>query len=209
MDAFKSDIVSETILRRLLNQDVMHQIRCKGKEKDDPSMVIYQQGKPVDYFVLILEGRVEVTVGRESLIFESGPFTYFGTQALVQNVNVGEYAAAWRTNSHAPSATRKLTKQSRIAGRAVESPQAIKGSLQSLNMDAMLRHTFVPDYSVRAITEVFYIAIKRTLYLAAKRATLMERAQRLGELPFSNEPIDEEVEKVGDAQMSHFRFGVF
>lgn len=75
----------------------------------------------------------------------------------------------------------------------VDSP--LQGSLQSLNMDAMLRHTFVPDYSVRAITEVFYIAIKRTLYLAAKRATLMERSQRLGELG-SNEPIDDEVEKV-------------
>lgn len=62
-------------------------------------------------------------------------------------------------------------------------------------MDAMLRHTFVPDYSVKAVTEVFYITIKRTLYLAAKRATLMERAQKLGE-PGSNEPIDEEVEKV-------------
>lgn len=92
VDAFKSDIVSETILRRLLNQDVMQQIRSKGKEKDDPSMIIYQQGKPADYFVLILEGRVEVTVGRESLIFESGPFTYFGTQALVQNVGVGKSA---------------------------------------------------------------------------------------------------------------------
>lgn len=68
--------------------------------------------------------------------------------------------------------------------------------MQSLNMDALLRHTFVPDYSVKAITEVFYIAIKRTLYLAAKRATLMERAQKLGEQPVNNEPIDEEVEKV-------------
>lgn len=83
--------MSETILRRLLSQDVIHQIRSKGKEKDDPSLIIYQQGKPVDYFVLILEGRVEVTVGREGLLFESGPFTYFGTQALVQNVSVGEY----------------------------------------------------------------------------------------------------------------------
>lgn len=52
-------------------------------------MVIYQQGKPVDYFVLILEGRVEVQVGRENLLFESGPFTYFGIQALAQNVGVG------------------------------------------------------------------------------------------------------------------------
>jgi metal transporter CNNM len=48
------------------------------------------QGKAVDYFVLILEGRVEVMVGKENMIFESGPFTYFGTQALVQNIGMGE-----------------------------------------------------------------------------------------------------------------------
>lgn len=63
-------------------------------------------------------------------------------------------------------------------------------------MDAMLRHTFVPDFTVKAVTEVFYIAIKRTLYLAAKRATLMERAQRMGGDSNFNDPIDEEVEKV-------------
>lgn len=85
----------------------------------------------------------------------------------------------------------------------MDAPQAIKGSLQSLNMDALLRHTFVPDYSVRALTEVFYIAIKRTLYLAAKRATLMERAQKLGEQPANNEPIDEEVEKVRGIEHVH------
>lgn len=72
-------------------------------------------------------------------------------------------------------------------------------------MDAMLRHTFVPDYSVKAVTEVFYIAIKRTLYLAAKRATLMERAQRQGD-PGSNEPIDEEVEKVNKSFFFEYVF---
>lgn len=51
---------------------------------------IYEQGKPADYFVLVLEGRVEVTVGQEQLLFECGPFTYFGTQALVQSVGVGK-----------------------------------------------------------------------------------------------------------------------
>lgn len=166
VESFKPDVVSETILRRLLNQDIIHNIKCKGKDKHDPSMVIYQQGKPVDYFVLILEGRVEVQVGRENLLFESGPFTYFGIQALAQNVGV-------------------------------DSPQQqlVKGSLQSLNMDAMLRHTFVPDYTVRAVTDVLYIAMKRTLYLAAKRATLMERSQKTEDLG-SSEPIDEEVEKL-------------
>lgn len=41
--------------------------------------------------MLILEGRVEVTVGRENLVFEAGPFTYFGVQALTQNVGLGEF----------------------------------------------------------------------------------------------------------------------
>lgn len=77
----------------------------------------------------------------------------------------------------------------------MESNQQIEGSLQSLNLDALIKHTFVPDYTVKALTEVVYVAIKRTLYLAAKRATLMERAQKNGELG-SNEGMDDEVEKV-------------
>ena len=56
----------------------------------------------------------------------------------------------------------------------------------------MIRHTFQPDYTVRASTEVIYIRIKRSLYLAAKRATLMERSQR----DHTNEHFDEEVDKV-------------
>lgn len=91
VDAFKNDSISETILRRLLNQDIVRHIRHKGKERDDPSLMIFEQGKPVDFFVLILEGRVEVTVGKENMLFEGGPFTYFGIQALVQNIMLGRF----------------------------------------------------------------------------------------------------------------------
>ncbi|XP_049883189.1 unextended protein-like [Pectinophora gossypiella] len=165
VDAFRPDTVSETVLRRLLKQDVIQYIKLKGKTKKDPSTFVYHQGKPVDYFVLILEGRVEVTVGRENLVFEAGPFTYFGVQALTQNVGVAE--------SPTPSAM---------------------GSLQNINMDSMLRHTFVPDYSVRAITELHYLTVKRSLYLAAKRATLMEKgALSKGA---TNEQFDTEVDKL-------------
>lgn len=59
----------------------------------------------------------------------------------------------------------------------------------------MLRHTFIPDYTVRAVTEVFYVKIKRSLYLAAKRATLLERSQKDPTLR-SHEQFDDEVEKV-------------
>ncbi|CAH0730361.1 unnamed protein product, partial [Brenthis ino] len=165
VDSFKPDTVSETVLRRLLKQDVIHYIKMKGKTKRELSTYVYQQGKAVDYFVLILEGRVEVTVGRENLVFEAGPFTYFGVQALAQNVGVAE--------SPTPSAM---------------------GSLQNISMEAMLRHTFVPDYSVRAVTDVYYLAVKRSLYLAAKRATLMEKGA-LSKGNVTNEQFDTEVDK--------------
>ncbi|KPJ02267.1 Metal transporter CNNM2 [Papilio xuthus] len=165
VDAFRADMISETVLRRLLKQDVIHHIKLRGDEdRNDPKRYVFQEGKPVDYFVLILEGRVEVTVGRENLVFEAGPFTYFGVQALTQNIGVAETPA----------------------------PTTL-GSLQNLNMDMMLRHTFVPDYSVRAIAELYYLTIKRSMYLAAKRATLMEKgALNKGN---TNEQIEPEVDK--------------
>ncbi|XP_076229097.1 metal transporter uex isoform X2 [Nomia melanderi] len=170
VDAFKSDTISETILRRLLKQDIIYHIKVKSREKarHDPAAVIYQQGKAVDYFVLILEGRVEVTVGKENMMFESGPFTYFGSQAFIVNIGIAE-------------------------SPTTSNPQAV-GSIQSINLDSMLRYTFVPDYTVRAVTEVFYVKIKRSLYLAAKRATLLEKSQK-DPLP-GHEQFDDEVEKL-------------
>ncbi|KAI5632957.1 metal transporter CNNM4 [Phthorimaea operculella] len=171
VDAFRSDVISETVLRRLLKQEVIVHIKLKGDEpKDDPKRYVFQEGKPVDYFVLILEGRVEVTVGRENLVFEAGPFTYFGVQSLTQNITFNNLDL---TESPAPSTL---------------------GSLQNLNMDSMLRHTFVPDYSVRAIADLYYLTINRTMYLAAKRATLMEKgALNKGD---TNQQIDSEVDKL-------------
>lgn len=37
---------------------------------------------------------------------------------------------------------------------------------------------FVPDYTLRAITNVVYLRVTRSLYQAARSATLLERAQR-------------------------------
>ena len=48
--------------------------------------IIIEKGKPIDYFVLIVEGRVQANIGREELIFESGPFSYYGLQVIA---NVG------------------------------------------------------------------------------------------------------------------------
>ncbi|VEN40042.1 unnamed protein product [Callosobruchus maculatus] len=177
VEPFHPNVISETILRRLLKQDIVYHIRKNKEWRNDPACIIYDQGRAVDYFVIILEGRVEVTVGKESLRFEGGPFTYFGTQALVQTVGIN-------------------AKEFTITNRA-ESPSvapSTMGSLESLNIDSLLRHTFVPDYTVRACSEVVYLKIKRSLYLAAKRATLMERSRK-GETQ-TEQQFDEEVDKL-------------
>jgi hypothetical protein len=46
------------------------------------------QGKPAEYFIMILEGRVEVTVGKEKLSYESGAFTTFGKDFLMTELAV-------------------------------------------------------------------------------------------------------------------------
>lgn len=139
----------------------------------------------MDHFVLILEGRVEVTVGKENLVFESGPFTYFGLQAITQNIGVGE-----------------LFIKKSICNIIFMvfflfyfiSADSVKGSMQSLNIDGILKNSFIPDYTVRAVTDLVYISIKKPLYLAARKATLLERAQR--DNSANDQDVDHEVEKV-------------
>lgn len=136
LEPFKRDSISETILRRLLNQDIFRHVKNKTKDKNDPSMFIFSQGKAVDFFVLILEGRVEVTVGREGLVFEGGPFTHFGLQALAQTVGFDS-----------PS-------------QQISPSQGVRGSLQSLNMENMLvSNTSQPHYISQHLVSVITISI--------------------------------------------------
>ncbi|CAG0923668.1 unnamed protein product [Notodromas monacha] len=84
VEAFKPFRISEQILRKLLQQDIFFLIKAPKvwEGNGESSYMIYQRGKPEDYFVLILEGRAEVIVGSENLTFEAGPFTCFGMRAL-------------------------------------------------------------------------------------------------------------------------------
>ncbi|KAK4293929.1 hypothetical protein Pmani_033418 [Petrolisthes manimaculis] len=170
VEPFKEGQLSEAIVKKLLNQDVIHNIKFRNKEqsKTDISTYIYTQGKPIDYFVLILEGHVEVTIGKENLTFESGPFTYFGLVALSHVQPIGE----------SPSASTQLSKGSML------------GSVQSLDST---KFTFTPDYSVRAVTEVMYLRVRRTHFIAARRAYLLEQVQKE---PHGEEHFEKEIAKM-------------
>ena len=52
--------------------------------QEDDDLTIIKKGKPVNYFIMIVEGKVNVTIGGEELEFEAGPFSYYGIKALTQ-----------------------------------------------------------------------------------------------------------------------------
>ncbi|XP_035672460.1 metal transporter CNNM4-like isoform X16 [Branchiostoma floridae] len=218
IDLFKPELISETVLRRLLQQDVVVDLKLKVEQKDSTSNNIYTNGKPADYFVLILQGRVEVRAGKEGLTYETGPFTHFGEAAIVASVvesarthdrrqSIGACCAnkgGGQTPEEEPllkqaltptlvskfgfaskngkqddnprrgfSFTRKTDKDKKAQKglkSIVNQPQIGISSSQSL--------VYVPDYSVRAVTDVQYIRIRRAHYMAARQATLLERQPR-------------------------------
>lgn len=93
IDAFKPTVMSSATLRKLMAQKIYFTVRVSSEEEEEDKtgetllyeghhVSLYKEGTPADYFILIIEGRVRVTVGKEKLIFVSGPFSYFGIESL-------------------------------------------------------------------------------------------------------------------------------
>lgn len=56
MSAFSPLQVSDKVLLRILKHpDVIQELKFNENDKRSPQHYIYQRGKPVDYFVLILQ----------------------------------------------------------------------------------------------------------------------------------------------------------
>ncbi|KAG7257758.1 hypothetical protein CRUP_000939, partial [Coryphaenoides rupestris] len=84
VEPFRPCHLSEKILLRLIKHpSVVQELKFNPKNKRSPQHYLFQRNKPVDYFVLILQGRVEVEIGKEALRFENGAFSYYGMPSLV------------------------------------------------------------------------------------------------------------------------------
>ncbi|XP_032434826.1 metal transporter CNNM4 isoform X6 [Xiphophorus hellerii] len=77
-----AQISDKVLLRILRHPDVIQEIKFNENDKRSHRHYIYQRGKAVDYFILILQGRVEVEAGNENMKFEAGAFSYYGVMAL-------------------------------------------------------------------------------------------------------------------------------
>uniref|UniRef100_A0A8C9PVG7 Metal transporter n=1 Tax=Spermophilus dauricus TaxID=99837 RepID=A0A8C9PVG7_SPEDA len=75
--------ISEKVLLHLLRHPSVNQeVKFDESDRLAAHHYLYQRSRPVDYFILILQGRVEVEIGKEGLKFENGAFTYYGVSAL-------------------------------------------------------------------------------------------------------------------------------
>ncbi|KAK1791632.1 hypothetical protein P4O66_013634 [Electrophorus voltai] len=154
VEPFKPSHLSEKILLRLIKHpSVMQELKFDEKNKKSPKHYLYQRNKPVDYFVLILQGRVEVEIGKEGLRFENGPFTYYGMPAIMTVL---------------PAVHRS---PSRSSGLNHSDTTIHGGSLGQLSVGG---GAYLPDYSVRQVTDLQIIKVTRNHYQNALTATRMD-----------------------------------
>lgn len=155
VDVFSPLRISEKVLLHLLKHPSVNQeVKFDESNRLATHHYLYQRSQPVDYFILILQGRVEVEIGKEGLKFENGAFTYYGVSALT-----------------APSSAH----QSPVSSR-----QLIRHDLQPEAADSTRSCTYCPDYTVRALSDLQLIKVTRLQYLNALLAT---RAQSLPPSP--------------------------
>ncbi|VTJ91681.1 Hypothetical predicted protein, partial [Marmota monax] len=129
VDVFSPLRISEKVLLHLLRHPSVNQeVKFDESDRLAAHHYLYQRSRPVDYFILILQGRVEVEIGKEGLKFENGAFTYYGVSALTTPSSVHQSPAP----SHQPT-------------RHDLQPEPAEGTRSS---------TYCPDYTVRALSDL-------------------------------------------------------
>ncbi|XP_015815903.1 metal transporter CNNM4 isoform X2 [Nothobranchius furzeri] len=148
-----TQISDKVLLRILRHPDVIQEIKFNENEKRSSHHYIYQRAKPVDYFILILQGRVEVEAGNENMKFETGPFSYYGVMAL----------SASTLEFRSPSHLSGLNRTASLSGADRSESLTVSSSNNQLNNSIPLQQ-YTPDFNVRALTDLQFVKITRSQY---------------------------------------------
>ncbi|XP_067168417.1 metal transporter CNNM4 [Apteryx mantelli] len=163
---FTPNFISEKILLRLLKySDVIQELKFDEENKKSPRHFLYTKNKAADYFILILQGKVEVEAGKESMKFEAGAFSYYGVMALSPLP-----ASEIRSPSHVSGLHRSASLSCHERSDSVSSP--VSGSNNQLNVGAGPQ--YVADFSVRALTDLQFVKITRQEYQNGLMASRMD-----------------------------------
>ena len=182
--AFSPDHICRRILQKLLNMDVYreYKFKCKGGNSKDETKpdendgILMAKGKPCDFFILVLEGRVEVTIGKEEHKFQEGPFSCFGEQMLDQALLIPSSPQVSSNNIQENNA--KNLRKGLTSAPGHISNHDISGSVHNKRQDpglplALNKQIWSPDYSLRALSDVVYLKIRKNTYLVAIKASKM------------------------------------
>uniref|UniRef100_A0A673CJH2 Metal transporter n=1 Tax=Sphaeramia orbicularis TaxID=375764 RepID=A0A673CJH2_9TELE len=166
--------MSEKILLRLLKHpNVIQELKYDEKNKRAVEHYLFHRNKPVDYFILILQGKVEVEAGKEGMKFEAGPFSFYGMMALTASPENKSPPRPFGLN-HSDS----LNRSDRI--------DAITPTLGSSNnqLNSFLQ-IYIPDYSVRARSDLQFIKVTRQQYQNAVMASRMDKTPQSTDSEFT------------------------
>ncbi|KAM9134493.1 metal transporter CNNM1 isoform 2-T2 [Pangshura tecta] len=189
IEPFKSPCLSEKILLRLLKHpNVIQELKYDPKNKRAVEHSLYQRNRPVDYFILILQGKVEVEIGKEGLRFENGAFTYYGVPAIMAVVcsdndvrKVSSLAGSSFLLNRSPSRSSGLNR--------AESPNRERnhygGSTTQLHSSS--NNIYTPDYSVHILCDVQFIKITRQQYQNALAASRMDSSPQSPDMEAFND----------------------
>ncbi|KFM01414.1 Metal transporter CNNM4, partial [Aptenodytes forsteri] len=192
---FTPNFISEKILLRLLKySDVIQELKFDEENKKSPRHFLYSKNKAADYFILILQGKVEVEAGKECMKFEAGAFSYYGVMALSPSPGSvppeeERRLLPWRRLRRGAGAGQRRCPVSpgpapRLAATtdaSVSSP--VSGSNNQLNAGTGAQ--YVADFSVRALTDLQFVKITRQEYQNGLTASRMDSCPQS---PDSNAP---------------------
>ncbi|KAE9417154.1 hypothetical protein Angca_009696, partial [Angiostrongylus cantonensis] len=151
-EAFSQQYIDTNVLERLIRTtarrvDISALMAMSHDVVNVPRLAkLYTKNEFSDRFVLILEGRVEVTIGQSGMVFEAGPWHCFGSEILKKLVH--EVAALSRSTSIVDTS-----------------------DLSCRRPDLM----FKPDYSVVVTEDCTYLDVNVAAYINAYKSTLMQR----------------------------------
>ncbi|XP_061889149.1 metal transporter CNNM2 isoform X1 [Entelurus aequoreus] len=194
VDLFAPPQMSEKILLRLLKHpNVIQELKYDDKNKRASDHYLFHRNRPVDYFILILQGKVEVEAGKEGMKFEAGAFSFYGMMALTVSpvplslsrtfVNRADSLAGSPESKSPPrqfglNHSDSLNRSDRI--------DAITPTLGSSNnqLNSFLQ-IYVPDYSVRACSDLHFIKVTRQQYQNAVMASRMDKTPQSTDSEFT------------------------
>ncbi|RWS13250.1 metal transporter CNNM4-like protein, partial [Dinothrombium tinctorium] len=167
---FNSVYVSNNILRRVMAQKIYFQ--HIPDESDRESNFLYKIGEPADYFILILEGKVRVTIGKEQLVFDCGPFNHFGASVLSQVIEQKDF---YLQNIDSTLAIMNDTCIN-LDNMNIEKPRSEETLVSNhKSFTGPFNSHFVPDFSVEVVDTTTYMKITSSIFEQALKASMIEK----------------------------------